>query len=300
MQCPGIDCASRPADDEVVTFPVQQAAPAPERTARTRHFVMCPPTHFDVVSVLNPWMDPAVPVDRDRATSQWSGLVAAYQSLGHRVDLLAPGPGLPDMVFAANGALVVGGRALGAAFLHPERRPEAALHRQLLAELGVPVHEPVHTNEGEGDFAVVGDLVLAGTGFRTDRAAHAEAQEVLGVPVVSLQLVDPRFYHLDTCLAVLDDHTVAWFPAAFSASSQQVVRTLFPGAVEATEADALAFGLNAVSDGRHVLLPVEAVTLAADLRAAGFEPVGIELDELVKAGGSVKCCTLELRQEERA
>jgi N-dimethylarginine dimethylaminohydrolase len=199
------------------------------------------------------------------------------------------------MVFAANGALVVGGAALGARFTHPERRPEAAEHRRLLAELGVEVHEPRHTNEGEGDFAVVGDLVLAGTGFRTDRAAHAEAQELLGLPVVSLQLVDPRFYHLDTCLAVLDDTTVAWFPAAFSAGSRRVLRTLFPDAVEASEADALAFGLNAVSDGRHVVLPAAATGLAADLCAAGFDPVPVELDELVKAGGSVKCCTQELR-----
>ncbi|SCX40465.1 N-Dimethylarginine dimethylaminohydrolase [Klenkia marina] len=274
---------------------VLQPAPEVVRTARTRHYVMCPPTHFEVVSVLNPWMDPAVPVDRDLAMGQWSGLVAAYQGLGHRVELLPPVAGLPDMVFAANGATVVGGRALGARFTHPERRPEAAEHRRLLAELGVEVHEPVHTNEGEGDFAVVGDLVLAGTGFRTDRAAHAEAQELFGLPVVSLQLVDPRFYHLDTCLAVLDDTTVAWFPGAFSTGSQQVLRTLFPDAVEASEADALAFGLNAVSDGRHVVLPATATGLAADLRAAGFEPVPVELDELVKAGGSVKCCTQELR-----
>ena len=284
-----------------MSAPTLQTAPTTTtlRTARTRHYAMCPPTHFDVVYAINPWMHPGTPVDVDRALSQWAGLVAVFESLGHRVDVLPPAPGLPDMVFAANGATVVDGRALGASFAHAERRAEADLHAGFLADLGIEVHRPQHVNEGEGDFAVAGDWLLAGTGFRTSTAAHAEAQELFGRPVVTLHLVDPRFYHLDTCLTVLDDlhgqATVAWYPPAFSAGSQAVVRTLFPDAVEATEADALAFGLNAVSDGRHVVLPQQARQLAADLAARGFEPIGVDLSELLAAGGSVKCCTQELR-----
>ena len=96
--------------------------------------------------------------------------------------------------------------------------------------------------------------MLAGYGFRTEPAAHAEAQEVLGRPVVSLRLVDPRFYHLDVALAAIDDGNIAYYPGAFSPASQRVLRRLFPDAVIADEADALAFGLNLVSDGRHVVL----------------------------------------------
>jgi N-dimethylarginine dimethylaminohydrolase len=120
-------------------------------------------------------------------------------------------------------------------------------------------------------------------------------QELFGVPVISLQLVDPRFYHLDTALAVLDDTTVAYYPEAFSPGSRGVLQRLFPDAILASEADAVVLGLNAVSDGRHVVLPSAAVDLATQLRERGYVPVGVDLGELLKAGGSVKCCTLEIR-----
>jgi N-dimethylarginine dimethylaminohydrolase len=201
------------------------------------------------------------------------------------------------MVFAANGGLVIGGRAMGARFTHAERLAEGPAYYKWLAGAGLDeVVEPLSVNEGEGDFLVVGDLVLAGTGFRTDPRAHGEVQEFFGRPVISLQLVDPRFYHLDTALAVLGDDDVAYFPEAFSPGSLAVLRRLFPDAVLAAEADAVVLGLNAVSDGRHVVLPAAARDLAEQLRARGYEPVGVDLSELLKAGGSVKCCTLEIRE----
>jgi N-dimethylarginine dimethylaminohydrolase len=120
-------------------------------------------------------------------------------------------------------------------------------------------------------------------------------QELFGVPVISLQLVDPRFYHLDTALAVLGDHDVAYYPEAFSPGSRAVLQRLFPDAILACEADATVLGLNAVSDGRNVVLPSAATDLANQLRARGYTPVGVDLSELLKAGGSVKCCTLEIR-----
>ena len=126
-------------------------------------------------------------------------------------------------------------------------------------------------------------------------AAHAQAQEVLGRPSISLRLVDPRFYHLDTALAVLSEHQVAYYPGAFSPASLRVLEQVFPDAVRADETDALAFGLNLVSDGRHVVLPAEATGMAARLAAAGYQPVPVELSELKKGGGSVKCCVAELR-----
>jgi N-dimethylarginine dimethylaminohydrolase len=259
---------------------------------------MCPPTYFAVEYEINPWMDTSVPVDTDRATAQWDALRQTYLRLGHDVQVLDPEPGLPDMVYAANGAFSVEGIVFGARFAYPQRAAEAPAHRRWYATSGRPQVVPGHhTNEGEGDFAYVSGpgLVLAGHGFRTETAAHAEAQDVLGRPVLGLRLVDPRFYHLDTALAVLDDRTIAYFPAAFSHGSRRVLERLFPDAVLATEADALAFGLNAVSDGRTVVLPAGAERLAAVLAARGYEPVTVDVSELHKGGGSVKCCTAELR-----
>jgi N-dimethylarginine dimethylaminohydrolase len=260
---------------------------------------MCPPEHFAVEYAINPWMDVSMPVDRELAVKQWQGLREALAGLGHDVDVLAPEAGLPDMVYAANGAFVVDGAVYGARFRYPQRRAEAAAHRKHYERAGWRFTAPAETNEGEGDFAYLpdayGGLILAGYGFRTALAAHAEAQDALGRPVLSLRLVDPRFYHLDVALAAIDDANIAYHPDAFAPSSQRVLRQLFPDAVLADEADALAFGLNLVSDGRNVVLNAEASGMAAKLRVAGYTPVPVDLAELKKGGGSVKCCIAELR-----
>ncbi|OII61499.1 amidinotransferase [Streptomyces sp. CC53] len=266
------------------------------RTATPRRFLMCPPRHFDVTYSINPWMHPAKPVDGGLARRQWEGLRDLYRELGHTVLEIEPAPGLPDMVFAANGATVVDGKVLGARFRHVERTAEGPLYLEWFRRQGFgELYWPEHINEGEGDYLVVGRRLLAGTGFRTDQRSHFEAQEFFGLPVTSLRLVNPSYYHLDTALAVLSDDEVAYYPKAFSEGSQAVLRAMFPDAVLASDEDAAVFGLNMLSDGKHVLLPKAATGLAARLAARGFEPIGVELTELLKAGGSVKCCTLELR-----
>ncbi|MBF6331396.1 N-dimethylarginine dimethylaminohydrolase [Nocardia transvalensis] len=254
---------------------------------------MCRPDHFDVYYAINPWMDLATSVDRDRALAQWETLRATFERHGHRVDVIDGEAGLPDMVFAANGGLVIGGRALSARFANAERAAEGPAYHRWLSGQGFEVAAASETNEGEGDFAVVGDRILAGTGFRSSLAAHREVEGFFGMPVVSLELVDPRFYHLDTAIMVLGD-TIAYYPAAFSAESAELLANLYPDAIVATAEDAEVLGLNGVCDGYHVFLSDRATALAARLRERGYEPVGIDLSELLKAGGSVKCCTLEL------
>jgi N-dimethylarginine dimethylaminohydrolase len=263
---------------------------------------MCPPTYFEVSYAINAWMDPTVPVDRRRAIKQWSELVAAYRAAGHRVDELAPVEGLPDMVFAANGATVIDGRVLLARFANPQRSAEAEVHAawhrsHAVSYSGREVQLSAAVNEGEGDFAVLSDRILAGYGFRTSLRAHQEIARLTGRPVISLELVDPRYYHLDVALTVLDDRRdhIAYYPAAFSAASRRRLARLFPDAIIATEQDAYAFGLNGVSDGLHVFLPTGAPGLTWALCEAGYWPVPVDLSELIKAGGSVKCCTQEIR-----
>ncbi|WP_194235751.1 dimethylargininase [Streptomyces sp. CB01881] len=268
----------------------------PERTARPRRYLMCRPTHFTVDYAINPWMDPARPTDTALALRQWERLRALYLRLGHTVELIDPLPGLPDMVYTANGATVLNGRALVATFRHPERAAESDAYQEWFRARGYrEVRRAGHVNEGEGDHLVAGRRVLAGTGFRTDPAAHAEARALFGVQVLGLTLVDPRYYHLDTALAVLDDDHVMYYPAAFSPDSQALLRSLYPDAILADRADAEVFGLNAVSDGRHVLLPETAKALAGRLAEQGYEPVPVDVSELLKGGGGAKCCTLELR-----
>lgn len=312
----------------------------PVRVPTPRHYLMCPPRYFAVEYSINPWMDPDRPVDAELAMRQWTTLRDTYRELGHTVDEVPPQPGLPDMVFAANSGTVVDGRVLGSRFRAPERAAEAEHFRRWFVENGFrDVTMPRQINEAEGDFVWTGGVLLAGTGFRTDPGAHAEAQEALGVPVVSLQLIDERYYHLDTALFVLSGESdgatpaeaatrvadrggraadpgarvagsggdgsgvagparaqIAYYPEAFSEGSRRVLARLFPDAVQATAADAECFGLNGISDGRHVVLPVEATGLADQLTARGYEVRFVDISELRKAGGGPKCCTLEIRK----
>jgi N-dimethylarginine dimethylaminohydrolase len=256
---------------------------------------MVRPTYFDVEYSINPWMDPGKPTFTEHAIAQWERLRDLYLELGHRVDQVNPVPGMPDMVFAANGATVVNGRVLVARFRYPQRRDEPTAYLDWFAAHGYQcVRQSQSVNEGQGDYQADGSRVLAGTGFRTSLASHAESQEYFSVPVVGLTLVDPRYYHLDTALAILDSGTVMYYPPAFSPDSRRVLAELYPDAIIASDDDARVFGLNAVSDGRHVVLPEAATGLTCQLRERGFEPIGIDMSELIKGGGSVKCCTLEL------
>ncbi|HVT67527.1 MAG TPA: arginine deiminase-related protein [Trebonia sp.] len=276
------------------------ASDVTQRAASPRSYLMCPPTYFGVTYAINPWMRVGAPVDRGLAMRQWSALRAAHESLGHPVSVIEPVPGLPDMVFAANGATVIDGAVLGVRFRYPERAAEAEAYMSWFRARGYAVHEPAAVNEGEGDILVAGDpvagsTVLAGYGFRSELAAADELRTVFGRRVVSLRLVDPRFYHLDTAMCVLDASTAMYYPAAFDDDGRAALAALFDELIEAKDEDAEVLGLNAVSDGRHVVLAEQATGLIKSLSARGFEPVPVDMSELLKAGGGAKCCTLELR-----
>lgn len=281
---------------------------------------MCPPEHFAVTYAINPWMRPDQPADASVAMAQWERLRQVYLGLGHSVSVIDPVPGLPDMVFAANGATVVDGTVLGVRFRHPHRAGEAQAYLDWFRQRGWQVADvPEFVNEGEGDILVAGaglpqpasgdrppalprpahpgqpPVLIAGYGFRSDFEAAGELERVFGRPVVSVRLVDPRFYHLDTALCVLDSVTAMYYPAAFDDAGRAALASVFGELIEAKDEDAEVLGLNAVSDGYHVVLPAEATGLARQLSSRGFSPVPVEISELRKAGGGAKCCTLELR-----
>lgn len=274
--------------------------PAPTAPgSRPRRYLMCEPSAYTVSYEINPWMDATRPTDTALAVAQWQVLRDTYLSLGHTVELIEPIVGLPDMVYAANGAIVVDGLVYSAKFRYPERQPEGPAYQKWFADHGFVTHTAAEINEGEGDMLVVGDVILAGTGFRTERAAHRELAQVTGREVVGLELVDPRFYHLDTALSVLSDDAaepqIAYFPPAFSAASRAELERRYPDAILATERDAEVLGLNVVSDGYHIIVTPGAVDLPIALRARGYQPIPVDTSELLKGGGGAKCCTLEIR-----
>lgn len=276
----------------------------PTRIAQHRRYLMCRPEHFTVSYSINPWMEPSRPTDTAKAVRQWRALHDAYIELGHEVELIDPVPGLPDMVYTANGGFIVDGRALGVRFRVDERRGEERPFMDWFAAHGFEVVEPTEVQEGEGDFLLVGDTILAGTGFRSVGDSHRELGRVFEREVVSLRLVDPRFYHLDTAITVLDPvqgpggverANIAYLPSAFDEDSRRELAERYPDAIQVSDADGAVFGLNAASDGLHVFVSPRATDFAAQLEERGYIPVPIDLSELLLGGGGIKCCTLELR-----
>lgn len=275
---------------------------APERVAVKKTVLMCRPEHFTVSYRINPWMHPEDPTDTSLAVRQWEELYRIYRDLGFQVELIDPIPGLPDMVYSANGGFTLSGLAYGARFQYDERGPEGPAYMDWFRAHGFEVAEPVSVNEGEGDFLLVGDRILAGTGFRSDAGSHDELRRLFGREVVTLTLVDPSFYHLDTAIAVLDTDSrdgqgnIAYLPKAFDAHSRAIIDELYPDAVIVNDEDAAVLGLNSFSDNRHVVIASRAVGFEASLRERGYVPIGVDLSELLLGGGGVKCCTLELRR----
>jgi N-dimethylarginine dimethylaminohydrolase len=283
-----------------MTMTDEQPGTRPERRPTGRSVLMCRPEHFTVVYRINPWMNPAQPTDTSLALQQWQVLHDTYVRLGYDVHLIEPIAGLPDMVYAANGGFVIDNIAYGAKFTHPERQPEGPAYMDWFGGAGFDVRQPEEINEGEGDFLLVGETILAGTGFRSDSLSHQELGRIYDREVMTLRLVDPSFYHLDTAIAVLDptpgQEHIAYLPTAFDADSLALLQARYPDAIIVNETDAAVLGLNSFSDGYHVVIASRATDFERQLREHGYHPIGVDLSELLLGGGGVKCCTLELRR----
>lgn len=257
---------------------------------------MCPADYFDLAYEINPWMRGDQTISPARAKRQWQNVYDIYtKRLGWEVTLCAPAEHLPDMVFATDSCLLIDGKVLLSNFRFPERLPEAEHYEACLRRLGYNhIQKAKHKIEG-GDNVVCGDKILSGWGFRSDPEAAREIHEYFTLPTIPLRLTDPRFYHLDTCVAVLSDDTVAFYPDALDKPSQQRLRAAIPNVIEATLEEAEGFGLNAVSDGKTVITSNESPSLLQKYKTAGFTVIGASILEFRKAGGGIKCMTLELR-----
>lgn len=257
---------------------------------------MCPPTFFGIEYEINSWMHTENQVDYDTAQDQWRALHDIYtKKLNWDVRLIDPVKGLPDMVFATDCCLMMNGKILLSSFRYPERQPETEHFEAWLHQNGnTHTKRAEHIFEGGGDNMVCGNKILAGHGFRSDAGAADEMRDYFGCEVISIKIVDPDFYHLDTSMAVLSSDTVAYYPGAIDEASQASLKKAIPNLIEATHDEAKGFGLNAVSDGKTVITSNESTSLLQKYRDAGFEVIGTPILEFRKSGGGVKCMTLDL------
>jgi len=276
----------------------QQTRPLEDGTAPA--FLMCPPTLYEVSYVINPWMQGNLGrSSRDRAMEQWSKLAATLSDLAP-VRLVEPATGSPDMVFTANAGLARNGVVVASHFHHRERQGEEPHFRRWFADADYRIVDlPAGTSfEGEGDalFSADGETLWVGYGPRTERASHAALHRVWSVNVESLHLIDPRFYHLDTCFAPLEDGSLLYFPQAFDDASLERIHACYPPAarIAVSELDALCFACNAINVGHAVVLNHISADLERSLRQRGFEVIQLALDEFLKAGGAAKCLVMKL------
>ena len=257
---------------------------------------MCLPDFFDIEYEINAWMHTSDQPSDETAHQQWQKLHDIYtQQLSWDVQLIKPVKGLPDMVFATDCCTIINNKILLSSFRYPQRQSETDQFAEWFYDNGYSkIKKAENFFEGGGDTVVFGDKIIAGHGFRSTPEAHKELQDYFNREVISLKIVDPRFYHMDTSLAVLDDQTVAYYPGAIDDDSQEKLRQAVPRLIEATEEEAKGFGLNAVSDGKTVICSDESPSLLRKYGDAGFEVIGTSILEFRKSGGGVKCLTLEL------
>lgn len=259
--------------------------------------LMCPPDYYGIEYEINPWMDRRHGANRELAMAQWQAL---YETLagpvGATVELIDPVPGLPDMVFTANAGLVLAKRFIPSRFRFTARTGEEPHFRRWFEARGyevLPLPEGC-IFEGAGDMLAAGDTLFAGYHFRSDIGSHREVSRLLGQRVLSLELCDPRFYHLDTCFCPLSAESAIYFPAAFDRYARQVMTARLEQPVLAEPDDALRFGCNAVVVDRHVVLNTGCTALRGRLEAAGYTVHEVDLTEFLKSGGAAKCLTLRL------
>jgi len=266
-----------------------------------RRYLMCPPHHFGVLYEINPWMHAEVTVEHDLAGQQWEDLVAALRLAGAEVELMDPHPTVPDLVFTANAGIVNGGQFVPSHFRHEERQPETPINIDWFERAGFTVDRlPDHLDhEGAGDALPFtpagGDTVLvSGYSFRSDAAASASLGQLLGCPVRSVQLVDPRLYHLDLTFCPLDDRRALCAPMGWDRYGRTVMEALVPEPLWLEDDEALSFCANSVVVGTTIVMPSTPVRVGRQLEAWGFTVVECRVDEFLKAGGGCRCLTLAL------
>ena len=282
----------------------------PEQFDPRPRFLMCRPQYFAVTYSINPWMDPAAwsqsgDALHGEAVRQWEGLLHAVRRSGATVELVEPENGLPDLVFTANSAVVLDGKALLARFRHPQRQGEEPVYaaafnalrsRGLIDE--VVTLPPGVTLEGAGDclWDAHRQLFWMSCGFRSGVEAREVVAEQFGVPCVALALADPAFYHLDTCFSPLPCGAVMYYPAAFTAEglSQIHARVAPTQRIAIAAEDAAHFAANAVNFGRTILLSSCSETLRGQLKKRGYTVVEAPLTVFQRSGGSACCLTLRL------
>jgi len=262
--------------------------------------LMCRPEYYTVSYKINPWMSLRRKPDKSRAVQQWTALYRALQKTGITVHLIDPVPELPDMVFTANAGLVFDHLFIRSNFRYPQRQRESAYFSEWARFHGMELRQlpEGHYFEGEGDALFFGEVLIAGYRFRSDIKSHLYLGNIINRQVLSVELVNPDYYHLDTCFCPLDHTSALYYPGAFDLYGRRVLQRVVPHLIPVPEEDARKFCCNAVVHGKNIILNICSAWLEKMLLDLDFIPTILNFDEFIKAGGSSKCMVLFLKKQE--
>jgi N-dimethylarginine dimethylaminohydrolase len=260
--------------------------------------LLCPPDHFEVAYVINPWMDPARPVDKAAATEQWNALRDKLRELGVDVQLIDPVPGLPDMTFAGDGGIAYGRTFVPSNFRHPERAPEAAHYERWFRDHGYRIERmpPEVIFEGLGDITLNSGYGVTSYGQRSTADAVPQLRRLFPDVqwLASLELVDPTFFHIGVALQLLDGNTGMYVPDAFSAEGRKEIENLPHHMIAVSDEDARNMTVNAVVVGRDLVVNHCSRPVRRELADRGFRVHRVDVSEFVKSGGATRCLVLAL------
>ena len=259
-------------------------------------FLMCAPTHYAVHYEINPWMQLKNPPDPYLAARQWNNLSNVLKQLGAQIVTIDQSPDCPDMVFTANAGVVAGNIFIPSHFRYQERRAEEKPFAHFFKSRRYRVADAAKGLffEGEGDLLAYRDMLFGGFHFRSEPKAQKRVSAALKKPLIPLDLVQPHFYHLDTCFCPLDDRTVMYYPEAFDKKGQRMIRERVADPLPVSRKDADHFACNAIRIGRTVVLNQASPALKKALDQRGYGVIETPTTEFIKAGGSVKCLLLKL------
>jgi len=271
--------------------------------------LMSAPDHFSVSYAINPWMHPDewrahAAEFRREAVDGWRRLGDTYRLLGAAVEVMPAAEGLPDLVFTANSAVVLNGVALMARFRFPERQGEEAINeeffaglkrRGLIARIEAPDFGTFFEGAGDAIWDSSRQMFWSGYGPRSTPDAPILLERTYGTKAIGLKLIDPRFYHLDTCFSVLPGGEILYYPAAFDEDGRAAIRARATHAIEADEADATTLAVNCCAVGAcDIVFGNCSPRLEAKLAERGYRVHRAPLGSFCKSGGSAFCLTLRL------
>jgi|LakMenE01Jun11ns_1017448.scaffolds.fasta_scaffold9861342_2 N-dimethylarginine dimethylaminohydrolase len=269
-----------------------------------RKVLTCKPNHFQVEYQINPWMKPGS-VDQELAMEQWQNLIRVYSENGIEVEMLEQSENQPDMVFAADQGLIINKSGYGeklvvmSNFKHTERRGETEKYTKWFNENGYKVEflpQDMHF-EGGGELIPWNGKYFIGSGLRNSHKTHIYLEQKYNLEFISLKLIDPKFYHLDTCFFVLNTDTAFYYPKAFDEDSKKILQNSFKNLIEFTDSEIEGFAANSVVSGDLVFMQKNNTTFKQKIESFSYQTIEVDISEFIKSGGGIHCLTFELERE---